>query len=144
MPDSYASQGKLAQYEPLGRGKRTQLPARHQDDIRKKIQCIKLINRVQDHALGQIEMTQSQLYASFKLIDKVLSNAIPDAIAANNQAQAIESIQRAQLVAMAQEMLRQGQLDASTLTVDSCTLAEDAHVIEHVPATVETSTDESE
>lgn len=44
----------------------------HQDDVRTKIQTSQLINRLQDHALGTIELTVSQIKAIEVLIRKTL------------------------------------------------------------------------
>lgn len=52
------------------------LRAKHQDDVRTKIQTSQLINRLQNHALGtsEIELTSSQL----KAIEILLRKSIPD------------------------------------------------------------------
>ena len=44
----------------------------HQDDVRAKIQTSQLINRLTDHALGNIELSQSQVRAIEILIKKTL------------------------------------------------------------------------
>ena len=135
MASTLAERGEIAGMpQGLGRGKRTQLPARYQDDIRKKIQVVHLINRVQDYALGNIEMTMGQVHASFKLIDKCLANAVPVEVSDNlraNTALAIQSIQQAQLMAMAQEMLNQG------LTIDASPIQlVDTNVSTHSPVEI--------
>lgn len=45
------------------------------ENWRKKIQTSMLINRLSDHALGMVEMTNSQVTAARILLDKVVSNA---------------------------------------------------------------------
>jgi len=44
----------------------------HQEDVRTKIQTSQLINRLQDHALGKIELEPSQIKAIEVLIRKTL------------------------------------------------------------------------
>ncbi len=48
---------------------------RHQESVKQKIQASQLINRVQNHALGELELTSTQLDACKFLLNKVLSNA---------------------------------------------------------------------
>lgn len=45
---------------------------RHSDEVRARIQASQLINRVQSHAMGLIEMTATQLKAAKILLDKSL------------------------------------------------------------------------
>lgn len=47
----------------------------HTDAIRQKIQASQLINRLTNHALGEIEMTATQVQAAKILLDKSISNA---------------------------------------------------------------------
>lgn len=47
----------------------------HQEDVKKKIQASQLINRLQNHAHGEIEMTSTQVDAAKFLLNKILSNA---------------------------------------------------------------------
>lgn len=44
----------------------------HQDDVRAKIQTSQLVNRLNDHALGKIELSASQIKAIEILIRKTL------------------------------------------------------------------------
>jgi hypothetical protein len=44
----------------------------HQDEVRSKIQTSQLINRLQNHALGEIELEQTQIKAIEVLIRKTL------------------------------------------------------------------------
>lgn len=44
----------------------------HDDKTRQKIQASQLVNRLQDHALGKVEMTPTQVAAADKLLRKVL------------------------------------------------------------------------
>jgi len=46
----------------------------HQDDVRKKIQSSQLINRLTDHAFGDVELQQSQI----KAIEILLRKSLPD------------------------------------------------------------------
>lgn len=46
----------------------------HQDDIRRKIQASQLVNRLTDHALGNVELTNTQVRA----IEILLKKTIPD------------------------------------------------------------------
>lgn len=54
----------------------TRLRKNHQDDVRTKIQASQLINRLQDHALGNLEkeLTGTQL----KAIEILLRKSVPD------------------------------------------------------------------
>lgn len=47
----------------------------HQEDVKKKIQASQLVNRIQNHALGETEMTSTQLDAAKFLLNKLISNA---------------------------------------------------------------------
>lgn len=47
---------------------------RHQEMVRDKIQASQLINRLQDHALGETELSASQI----KAIEILLKKSIPD------------------------------------------------------------------
>ena len=51
------------------------LRTNHQDDVRAKIQASQLINRLQGHANGEVDMTVSQIQAAKILLDKSLGNA---------------------------------------------------------------------
>ena len=53
----------------------TRLNNRHQESVKAKIQASQLINRVQKHALGELELTPTQLDANKFLINKIISNA---------------------------------------------------------------------
>ena len=46
----------------------------HQDDVRKKIQASQLVNRLTDHAFGDVELSQSQI----KAIEILLKKSLPD------------------------------------------------------------------
>jgi hypothetical protein len=48
------------------------LRPQHQEDVRAKIQTSQLINRLQDHALGLVELSASQIKAIEVLIRKTL------------------------------------------------------------------------
>lgn len=50
------------------------LNARHQEMVRDKIQASQLINRLQDHALGDVELSASQI----KAIEILLKKSVPD------------------------------------------------------------------
>lgn len=51
------------------------LKAKHQDDVRTKIQTSQLINRLNKHIDGSIELSSTQIDAAKFLINKTLSNA---------------------------------------------------------------------
>ena len=51
------------------------LKAKHQDDIRSKIQTSQLINRLNNHIDGSIELSSTQIDAAKFLINKTMSNA---------------------------------------------------------------------
>lgn len=46
----------------------------HQEDVRAKIQTSQLINRLQDHALGKIELETTQI----KSIEVLIRKTLPD------------------------------------------------------------------
>jgi hypothetical protein len=48
---------------------------RHQQMVKDKIQASQLINRLQNHANGEIEMSSTQVDAAKFLLNKVISNA---------------------------------------------------------------------
>lgn len=50
------------------------LNRRHQDMVRDKIQASQLINRLEDHALGSVELSQTQI----KAIEILLKKTLPD------------------------------------------------------------------
>ena len=47
----------------------------HQEDVRKKIQVIELVSRLQDHVNGTVDLSTSQIQAAKILLDKTVSNA---------------------------------------------------------------------
>lgn len=47
----------------------------HQDDIRTKIKVSNIIDRLEKHVAGEIEMTSSQVTSAKILLDKTMSNA---------------------------------------------------------------------
>lgn len=50
------------------------LRAQHQDEVREKIRASQLVNRLQDHAFGNNEMSATQLKAAEILLRKCLSD----------------------------------------------------------------------
>jgi len=54
------------------------LNPRNAESTRQKIQTTQLVKRVQDHALGTLEMTPSQLDAAKFLINKRMPNPAED------------------------------------------------------------------
>lgn len=50
------------------------LRLRHQDEVREKIRASQLVNRLEDHAFGETEMTASQVSAALGLLKK----CVPD------------------------------------------------------------------
>lgn len=121
--------------EKRGRGQR--LRPRHQDEIKAKIQATQILKLIQSHVLNGDEIAQSRIHAGLKLLDKVMANAIAPAVEANQQAQAIQAINQAQLALMAQEMLAaQGIKTGNTInqTNDSVQLIESKeHDIQCLP-----------
>lgn len=51
------------------------LRLRHQDDIRQKIKVSNIIDRLEKHIAGEIEMTSTQVTSAKILLDKSMSNA---------------------------------------------------------------------
>lgn len=47
----------------------------HQEDVRKKIQVIELVSRLQAHVNGEVELSNTQIQAAKILLDKTVSNA---------------------------------------------------------------------
>ena len=60
------------------------LRLKHQDEVRAKIQASQLVNRLYGHAIGEVEMSTSQVQAAKILLDKVVSNA-PTVIAGDDE-----------------------------------------------------------
>jgi hypothetical protein len=54
------------------------LRKRHQDDIRTKIKVSNIIDRLEKHVNGEIEMTPAQVTSARILLDKTISNAPTD------------------------------------------------------------------
>lgn len=50
------------------------LRLRHQDEVRSKIQASQLVNRLTDHALGEVELSTTQV----KAIEILLRKTVPD------------------------------------------------------------------
>lgn len=65
--------------------------AKHQEEVRSRIQASQLVNRLQGHALGEVEMSTSQVQAAKILLDKLVSNA-PTEISGED-GEAIEVVQ---------------------------------------------------
>ena len=61
------------------------LHLRHQDEVRRKIQTSQLINRLQDHGLGKIELSQTQVRAAEILLRKTIPDISAVEIAADIQ-----------------------------------------------------------
>ena len=55
-----------------------ELSRQRQEEFRQKVQVGVLADRLNKHALGEIEMTQTQISAAKILIDKAVSNAPQD------------------------------------------------------------------
>lgn len=51
------------------------LRLRHQEDVKQKIRASQLVNRLQDHAFGEIEMSTTQVDSAKFLLNKLISNA---------------------------------------------------------------------
>jgi len=49
---------------------------RHDEDTRRKIQTSQLVNRLSDHVLGKIELTNTQVRAAEILLSKTLPNLV--------------------------------------------------------------------
>ena len=47
----------------------------HQEEVKAKIQASQLVNRLQNHALGEIDMTSTQVESAKFLLNKLISNA---------------------------------------------------------------------
>jgi hypothetical protein len=50
------------------------LNRRHGEMVREKIRASQLVNRLQDHAFGKVEMTRSQVDAAQFLLNKIIPN----------------------------------------------------------------------
>lgn len=112
MPTSQIAKGK-----PILDLRKERLRPRTQDQIRAKIQVSQILNLLQDHVLNGTEIAYTRLSTGLALIKKVLPDAIHESIEHNNQAQAIHAIQQVQLIAMAQEMLKQNEKVVSNQSV---------------------------
>jgi hypothetical protein len=47
----------------------------HQEDVRKKIQVAGIINKLQQHLNGEVELSKTQVASAKILLDKTMSNA---------------------------------------------------------------------
>ena len=63
------------------------LHARHQDEIRAKIQTSQLLNRLSDHAHGIVELSQTQI----KAIEILLKKSMPDLSAVEHTGEVVHS-----------------------------------------------------
>ena len=123
-----------------------------QDQVRQQIQVSKILNLLQDHVLTGTEIASTRLSTGLALLKKVLPDAIPDAVSDNlqaNTAQALQAIQQAQLMAMAQEMIRQGnviegQIESETVLLPSETRDTDVVSTDSFLNQTETELDEVE
>jgi hypothetical protein len=70
------------------------------DKVRQKIRTSMLINRLQNHVLGRIEMTKSQVSAAGMLLKKTL----PDMIAQSVERRPLESMADDELLATLQSI----------------------------------------
>ena len=59
----------------------TRLNPRHSETVRTKIQARQLINRLTNHALGEVELSQTQIAAIKILLDKSVPNLSAVAVA---------------------------------------------------------------
>lgn len=69
----------------------------HQDDVRAKIQTSQLINRLENHALGVLDLTPTQI----KAIEVLIRKTLPDLSSVELKGDPdnpIETVQRVQLV----------------------------------------------
>lgn len=69
----------------------------HQDDVRAKIQTSQLINRLENHALGQTDLSATQI----KAIEVLIRKTLPDLSAVELTGEdggPIETVQKIQLV----------------------------------------------
>ena len=71
---------------------------RHTEATRKRIQASQLINRLHEHALGNVEMTATQVNAAKALINKVLPDLQSVEVEGEMDLQA--TINRVELVAL--------------------------------------------
>lgn len=69
----------------------------HQDDVRAKIQTSQLVNRLESHALGTVELSATQI----KAIEVLIRKTLPDLSAVEMTGEdggPIETVQKIQLV----------------------------------------------
>jgi hypothetical protein len=55
------------------------LKPRHQEDVKAKIKVSNIIDRLEKHIAGEIELTSTQVTSARILLDKTMSNAPTDA-----------------------------------------------------------------
>lgn len=70
------------------------------EEAREKIKTTQLINRLQDHALGEVEMTPTQVRAVEVLLKKRVPDLTSVAIGGGHDGEAVESVNRIELVNM--------------------------------------------
>jgi hypothetical protein len=76
----------------------------HSERVRERIKTTMLLDRVQGHALGEVEMTPSQLQAAFGLLDRTVPKLSQVQHVGDADADPIQTVTRIELV----------DLDAST------------------------------
>lgn len=78
------------------------MPARmrklHQDDVRAKIQTSQLINRLENHALGKLDLSQTQIKAIEVLIRKTLPDLSAVTLSGDDK-NPLKTVTRVELVA---------------------------------------------
>lgn len=70
----------------------------HQDDVRAKIQTSQLINRLENHALGKLDLSQTQIKAIEVLIRKTLPDLSAVTLSGDDK-NPLKTVTRVELVA---------------------------------------------
>lgn len=73
------------------------LNRRHQDFVRDKIQATQLIKRLTNHALGELELTQTQIRAIEILLNKSVPN-LSSVELSGNEDNPVHTVTRVELV----------------------------------------------
>lgn len=74
----------------------------HQDEVRARIQASQLVNRLTDHALGEVELSATQIRA----IEILLKKSIPDLSSievSGDEENPLQLVGRIELVALGSE-----------------------------------------
>lgn len=72
----------------------------NQQEVKNRIQATQLVKRLQDHALGTIEMTATQIDSAKFLLNKRISNAPTDVNIGGQEDNPINAVTKVEIVSL--------------------------------------------